>query len=174
MYITTNRMLPRGTRVRLELCAERGPSAMVEAVVARTQRSSHQIRPNGLGVRFLSCEEVLSEVLPGLDPRHLPEDTGDLPLGAFPLEYTTRRQFRQIYERDLATGGLFVPSRLPAELNSVITVQLRVADSPPLLLKARVVHILEPRSGSPVSGMGVEVLELDQHRAALETLLNGC
>ena len=241
MYITTNRVLPRGTRVRVELCGPQGSSAMVEAVVARSDRSKHQIRPDGLGVRFLTREEVLGEVAPeleallglaedrppspaddlaipgtggaGLEPdeldglasledlpsldeltpirgsaavgtermtvpmpiREAPPSVAPLPPPPtdYPVRFETVDQFRQIYERDLSTGGLFVPSQHLAPLNSLVTIELQVADVPPLLLRARVVHLLEPRSGSPVSGMGVEILDLDRIRGTLEALLQG-
>ena len=67
MFIGTRSPLPSGTRIRIEVLVERG--FMIEGVVAHARKIRGdliQISQSGMGVRFLSVEELVGEVLPGL------------------------------------------------------------------------------------------------------------
>lgn len=170
MYITTNQLLPPGTRIRAELRAADGQSAMLESVVARAERSMRQLRPDAMGVRFLTARELVGEVVPETVSPEPTSSTSVAESGDYTLRFTERERFLEAYRRDLSTGGLFIPSDQPAPLNEVITIELRVADSPPMQLQARVVQRFEPGGGSPLAGMGVEILSLEKAMEALKAL----
>lgn len=169
MFITSSRLLPRGTRIRAELKAAGGHSVMLEAVVARAERSMNQLRPDAMGVRFLSTEELVRELVPELELKQSQPPT-PVEEGVFQLHFKDRTQFLAAYQRDLSTGGLFIPTERPAKLNDVITVELRVAESPPVRFDARVVQRFEPGGGNLMSGMGVELLNFDATLEALRRL----
>ena len=173
MYVDTNHLAPKGTRIRLEVCSD-DCGFMVEAVVARVNKSMQALRPSGMGVRFLTIEELLSELLPEMGS--VPEEPdAELPKGTYRLRFANRQQFFEVYERDLVTGGLFIPSDDPAPLNETVTVQLSVAEPgvDPLELHARVVHRLDPSmpdgtgSGNLMAGMGVELLSFETSLKAI-------
>lgn len=179
MYIDTNNLVPKGSRIRLEIGSE-GQTFMAEAVVARVNKSLQTLRPSGMGVRFLTIEELVSELIPeiaSVDPLRQRSDVAEespLPEGAYRLHFADRHQFLEVYQRDLSTGGLFIPTDEPAALNDVVTVELSVAEAgiAPVRLEARVVHRLDPSmpdgsGGNLMAGMGVEILSFER---ALETL----
>ena len=170
MYITTNRLLPRGTRIRAELRAANDHSVMVEAVVARAERSVSQLRPDAMGVRFLTPEELVRELIPELNLKPQLSPVED---GVYQLCFEDRQQFVEAYDRDLSTGGLFIPSSHPAALNEVITVELQVAGAQPVRFEARVVHRFEPGGGNLMAGMGVELLNFENTLVALKALVSG-
>ena len=178
MYIDTNNLVGVGSRIRLEVGT--GEHAfMVEAMVARVSKSLQTLRTSGMGVRFLTIDELVGELIPeissGVAP---PDDPGEAPLpeGSYRMRFADRQQLREVYRRDLATGGLFIPTDQPAALNEVITVDVSVADSAPVRLEARVVHRLDPgmpdgTSPNLMAGMGVEVMDLERALEALRALV---
>ncbi len=167
MYIETNHHLPpRGARIRLEVGED---GFMVEAVVARVNKSVQTLRPSGMGVRFLEIEELVSELLPEFASTAPTERQTPLPEGSYRLRFPGPEPFLAVYRRDLATGGLFIPTDDPPSLREVITVEILIEGSEvaPLRFQARVVHRLEPggpdgaAGGNLMAGMGVELLSFD-------------
>jgi Tfp pilus assembly protein PilZ len=85
MFIGTRSPLPPGTRLRIEVLSERG--FVVEGLVVHAHKIAPemaQIAQSGMGVRFLSVEELMQEVLPGLAGKPAPpppagEDTEEVP-----------------------------------------------------------------------------------------------
>ena len=66
MFIGTRSPCPRGTRVRVEVIGERG--FMIEGVVAHARKirgELAQLTQSGMGIRFLSVEELVRDLLPG-------------------------------------------------------------------------------------------------------------
>ncbi len=173
MYIDTNHLVAAGGRIRIEVGSGEH-SFMAEAVVVRVNKSLHALRPSGMGVRFLTVEELVSELIPEIASRATDEPP-PLPEGAYRLRFADRDQFLEVYQRDLSTGGLFIPTDDPAALNEVITVEISVEESgvAAARLEARVVHRLDPDmpegtgAGNLMAGMGVEILSFE---TALETL----
>ncbi len=180
MFIATNQPLGRGTRLRVEVCSQ-ARGFVVEAVVARVVRSTQAlqtIRQSGMGVQFLTVDELVGELIPEIGARP-PEMRQPIEEGVYQVWFANREQFLEAYRRDIATGGLFVPSDHPAKLHETITVELRIAeaDVQPLRFQARVVQCLEPSmpgNGSTsnlMSGMGVELLTYDRTLKAMNALV---
>ena len=66
MFIATNAPLPSGSRIRIEVM-DRERGFMVEGVVAHARRIRGElarVTQSGMGVRFLSVEELVRELLP--------------------------------------------------------------------------------------------------------------
>ncbi len=177
MYIDTNHLISAGSRIRVEVgSGEHG--FMVEAVVARVNKSVHTLRPSGMGVRFLTVEELIGELIPEIASRATDEPP-PLPEGAYRLRFADRDQFLEVYRRDLSTGGLFIPTGEPAGLNEVITVEISVEepDITPVRLEARVVHRLDPDmpegtgAGNLMAGMGVEILSFERSLEVLRGIV---
>jgi Tfp pilus assembly protein PilZ len=68
MFIATNSPLPSGVRVRIEI-VDRDRGFMVEGVVAHARKIRGElarISQSGMGVRFLSVEELVRELIPAV------------------------------------------------------------------------------------------------------------
>jgi hypothetical protein len=69
IFLRTQQVLPNGTRLRLEVsCA--GRSFLSEGVVMRALKTPSHLQaamPSGMGVRFLHVEELLEDLLPGIN-----------------------------------------------------------------------------------------------------------
>jgi Tfp pilus assembly protein PilZ len=181
MFIITNNPLPPGERIRVEVLGENG--FVVEAVVARALRvATHlqAIKKPGMGVRFLTVEELVADLVTrGAGPRG--EKSGGAAGatvqedGVYPVRFRDRDHLLQTFRRDISTGGLFVSTRDPARLNEVVTVELHIpeSDREPLRLKARVVQRFEPTSSgsSLMAGMGVELVDRLAAIALLEPVV---
>lgn len=174
MHIATRHTRPSGTRLRIELLDEPG-GFVVEGVVAHAHAVHPELAralPPGIGVRFLTPGELVSELT---GPRLQPEAARPAsPEGVFPLHFVSLGQFLETYRRDIRVGGLFVPTRRPARLQTEVTIEVHPPDRTfaPIGLKARVVRrfgspLAVPAGVEPRIGMGVELLE---PAAALESL----
>ncbi|MEM7350215.1 MAG: PilZ domain-containing protein [Acidobacteriota bacterium] len=178
MYIDTNHLVPQGTRIRLEVGAGEA-GFVIEAAVARVNKSLQTLRPSGMGVRFLEIGELLSEVMPEIRSVQPETDDKPLPPGTYRLHFADSKQFFEVYDRDLSTGGLFVPTSEPAPLNEIVTVILSVAEveTEPISFQARVVHRLDPAmpggegGGNLMAGMGVELSNFETTLKSIWTLV---
>src|SRR3954467_8277045 len=66
MFIATNSPLSSGARIRIEVI-DRDRGFMVEGVVAHARKSPPELarlNQSGMGVRFLSVEELVRELMP--------------------------------------------------------------------------------------------------------------
>ena len=69
IFVRTQQVLPSGTRLRLEVM-NAGRGFIAEGVVVRALKTPghlQSVMPSGMGIRFLVLEELLAEMLPGLD-----------------------------------------------------------------------------------------------------------
>jgi hypothetical protein len=69
IFVRTNFVLPSGSRLRLEI-GHHGRTIAVEGLVMRAIKSPAHLQtvmPSGMGVRWLQPEELLGELLPGVD-----------------------------------------------------------------------------------------------------------
>jgi len=68
MFIATNSPMPSGTRIRIEV-VDRDKGFMVEGVVAHARKvraELAQVTQSGMGVRLLSVEELVRELMPAI------------------------------------------------------------------------------------------------------------
>lgn len=68
MFVATRSPLPQGTRVRVEVL-ERDRGFMVEGVVAHARKVRGElmrVTQPGMGIRFLTVEELVRELMPGV------------------------------------------------------------------------------------------------------------
>ena len=182
-FLHSGNPYPRGSRVHLEvLDAEFG--FVVEGVVAHALKvppALQQVKASGMGIRFLQVEELVSYLFRGAKERP-PQEAESAPLepeaaprdGVYALRFDSPREFLETFRREVQWGGVFVPTRFPAEVNAPVTVEIHPpGDSgDPIRLPARVVQatVAEPEDAEfadSVDGMGVVFTDLEAAIAAL-------
>ena len=110
---------------------------------------------------------------PAHPPIPRPTDGG----GAFSMGFLGPSEFLEVFQRDIANGGLFVSTRYPGRLQETVRIELRppAPGIAPVFLSARVVQRFEPQDGSfgpnLLSGMGVEILDLPAVLAELRPIV---
>lgn len=184
MHISTANPLPPQARLRIEVVhGDRG--FLIEGVVAH-RRAVHpelmKVTPPGMGVRFLSPEELIREIFPvdgggkagavvGGGTPEAPEEPRSGDVRTFTVRFASAKDFLGIYQRDIVNGGLFVATSRPGRMRELVRIELHPpGPSPaPIQLPARVVQRFEPEpgSGAILVGMAVELLDLP---AALDRL----
>lgn len=196
-YITTNRAFRKDTRLQLEFETERG-AVIFEGVVARAvtvPRELQAVKSGGMGVRFLSSEELVAELQGGAAgepirsalrggaglgqvetaraPQPLPV-APHKPGGAakcFPVKFRSPAEFLRAYERDLRFGTLFVATNSPPTPGSPVDLVLHLPKLERTVpVAGEVAHVVERSSlrhdGSVHVGMGVRIKDSE----ALHTL----
>lgn len=155
MFIATNSPMPSGARIRVEV-VDRNRSFMVEGTVAHARKIRGElarISLSGMGVRFLSVEELVRELIPVAygQTEEIPQNpdrgsssaAADLPAepeapgehaaappplppagGSFSVSFSSPDEFMEVYRRDILQGGLFVSTRFPARLQEMVSVEL--------------------------------------------------
>ncbi len=177
MHIATATPLPAQSRLRIEvLYGERG--FVIEGVVAH-RRAVHpelvKVTPPGMGVRFLSPEELVHELFPREAPAGAARGDGqaaeaspdsEIESRTFSVRFASGKEFLGVFRRDLLKGGLFVATSRPARMREVVRLEifppgLPGSPAPPIQVGARVVQrFLPPAGGSALQGgMGVELLD---------------
>ena len=163
MFLATDEPLPTGSRIRISIGAsDLGFFVEGEVTYSRKRRSD---RPTpgrrGMGVRFLPIVRVLSKLVPELGAS-LAQHANPSEEGLFHVVYADAKQFLEVYDRDVTTGGLFVATQRPAEVSEDIEIEVTVAHSGlrPLRLSGAVVYRAEPADeahANLMAGMGVEL-----------------
>jgi Tfp pilus assembly protein PilZ len=98
-------------------------------------------------------------------PAAIPSEPSSSDSKRFPVRFESQDQLFDSWDKDLQYGGLFVSTAAPAALDSEVelVLQLPHRNGSGLHLKARVVHVHEPESGSRqenlLAGMGVHVID---------------
>ena len=184
MYIGTGKPLRSGTRVRVEIL-DPDEGFVVEGVVTHSHEVAPEllkIKPSGMGVRLLGVRELVEglvgerteppaeSVAPAARVPAEPPSVGAEPEpqsqseASYRVRFRDRRHFREVFQREVIRGGMVVPTRDPARLDQVISLEI----VPPTRrveafeVRARVVHTVQPSATSsgggskPYSGMGVE------------------
>jgi hypothetical protein len=145
------------------------------------------VRP---GARLVEPDRPAPRLTPPSGPLQVPTSTPPMtppesqrpaepvaPLQVYPLHFRDSEQFRRVFDRDVKTGGLFINTSNPPALDAIIQVEVSVEGLgvPPIPLQARVVHRLEPPSGSSpgnlLAGMGVQFLDVGRAVERLRALL---
>ncbi len=160
MSLLSEARLAAGTRLEIRFL-DAASGFVVEGEITNNKES-------GMGVRFLQVKELVAAlVVPEPPPPELVESAEiDLAeFGIFRIKYGSQAEFRQAYERDLMSGGLFVPSTRPAVLGADVQLDIVVEDAglDPVRLGGRVVQ-------QATGGMGVEIVNLQSAQAALMRL----
>lgn len=183
IFVCTDSPPPLLQLVRVQLVLPIGGRALTAhgMTVHVVEPDNTQERVAGIGVQFYALDQPTREAWEHF-VRHVeanyPKATDQAPLrlrrGETP-EPLSRRfghhtavlevkpasldELEELYSRDVATGSMFVPTKLevPAGARVVVNVTHPTSGSP-FLLEAKVVH----RTGLP-AGLGVELLGVDRH-----------
>ena len=98
----------------------------------------------------------------------------DRPL--FSIFYRDLEQMKSVFERDIKTGGIFIPSPEPEPLDTVIQVEVGIEGERPVRVDARVVHSLDSDGsddGNVLVGMGVQFTDPARAILLFEKLIFG-
>jgi Tfp pilus assembly protein PilZ len=177
MFLVSPKVFNSGTRLRVEVLDD-DHGFVAEAVVARSCRAPielQRVKPSGMGIRFLGVEELMAGFLPEVDEDEEPElevAKTEPRVARFRVTYGTPSHFREVLERDVATGGIFIPTNRPAALNQVIEVEVEVNGQPwpSVTVTAQVVQRYLPEDETALAGMGVQFLDFAGARKALTPL----
>lgn len=176
-FIKTNFPSRPGTRLLIEAAEPDRWFAVVGTVVhaAKVAPALEKVRPSGMGVRFLSVEELVEDLLRGEAAAARAAASGSTaPTGSrkgpviprYRRTFTDAAEFARVLRTDIAEGGLFQPTNRPEPVQSEVDVTLELP--PPLELtvesRARVVLHLP-------GGMGLAFVEPQQLLDELEPLL---
>jgi len=189
MHISTANPLQPQVRLRIEVIhGERG--FLIEGVVAH-RKAVHpellKVTPAGMGVRFLSPDELIREIFPataggaagaaagqGTPDREAIEEPTQEDFRTFAVRFASAKDFLAAYERDIVNGGLFVATSRPGRMRELVRIEIHPpGPSPsPVLIPARVVQRFEPEpgSGAILVGMAVELLDLPAALARLRPI----
>jgi hypothetical protein len=188
MHISTATPLPPRARLRIEVIhGDRG--FLIEGVVAH-RRAIHpelmKVTPPGMGVRFLSPDELIREIFPpqaASAPGEAPgegardaeaESPQQEDLRTFAVRFASAKDFLGIFERDIVNGGLFVATSRPGRMRELVRIEIHPPGPvpTPIPIPARVVQRFEPEpgSGAILVGMGVELLDLPNALARLRPI----
>jgi hypothetical protein len=185
MHIATANPLPAQARLRIEVIyGERG--FVIEGVVAH-RRAVHpelvKVTPPGMGVRFLSPEELVHEIFPREASAGAAKGEGrtaEASLDAesesriFSVRFASAQEFLGVYQRDILKGGLFVTTSRPARIREVVHLEIFPPGSTvaQIQLAARVVQRFAPLAGGSAlaAGMGVELLDPQDAVARLQPI----
>ncbi len=187
MHIATPHPLPAQARLRIEVLYGEG-AFVIEGVVAH-RRAVHpelvKVTQPGMGVRFLSPEELVHELFPrngvagatrgdGRTAEAAPDLQGESRL--FTVRFDNIKEFLSVFQRDILKGGLFVATSRPARLREVVRLDIFPPGqgAPAVQLAARVVQRFPPQPGSGAleAGMGLELLDPQDALARLQPIAN--
>ncbi|MDX1630915.1 MAG: PilZ domain-containing protein [Thermoanaerobaculia bacterium] len=95
----------------------------------------------------------------------------------FEVSFQDRDWFRAVFDRDVQTGGIFVPSDEPAAIDEVVKVEISIEGAGSARLEARVVHSVPPgdeavEGQNVLSGMGVQFSDVPRAVERLRKLLD--
>lgn len=163
MHVLIATPYPSRTRLRIEVGGE-ARGFVVEGVVAHSHRVAPELRKvglSGMGVRFLSVGELVTELQGGI----VAADDGATGPQAnlFRLRFESPEHFLHAVRNDLSHGGFFVPTPYPAPLERTIVIEVEppAPGLKPVRLPARVVHRIEPAPEGErpnlLAGMGVQL-----------------
>jgi len=114
--------------------------------------------------------------LAGRHPILPPVSTPDLPLVRIQLRYPDESVFLNRFAPNVTRGGIFLTSRSPHPVGSVIAFEVALVQGPPLLWgtgKVTWVRDYDPQEPQRAHGMGVQFLQVDVGaRPMLEKLLS--
>lgn len=177
--------LPAGMRpaepLRAETLGAAPRSAEAPAPVAPTPAAPAQAAPTPVAQTPASSAPPAP---PAADPgrsdatRPMAGAAGEPRQRVVPVRFDDASAFLSVFHRDIQSGGLFVSSAEPAELNEVVWVELHLplADARPELFQARVVQRFEPEAAvgtgaNILAGMALQLLDPERAVSTLRPLL---
>jgi Tfp pilus assembly protein PilZ len=176
MFVGTSNPVPRGSQIRVEILdPQRG--FVVECKVARAVKvppGLQQVQLSGMGIRFMAVEELVADLFGGT-MIFRPEEERPPKDGVYSVRFRSVNHFLETMRRDVQTGGIFVPTRFPAALNSAVTVEIHPPDGrgDAVRLAALVVQRFEPKpsASGELAGMGVAFADAQGALALLQPLI---
>ena len=176
MFIASTSPFKPGTRIFVEI-----PTTIEKLVLqaevrnaARVDPMLQKVKPSGMGIRFLTVEELMAELLKlkksPIDEEIEPaeeeaeaeaEESQELQGTVLAVDFATPHDFANIYERDIKYGGLFIPTAEPVEEEDLVVVEFRFDwdSSTAVRVQASVIKKFAAAEGSAtgetVSGVGV-------------------
>lgn len=129
-------------------------------VIQETAESSDG-GPQGLQVGTPVVKEALDFTVTTEQYRRPEIPRLDLERPVFAISYRDLEQMKQVFDRDIKTGGIFVPSPNPEPLDAIVQVEVGIVGERPVRVDARVVHCLKPglekeEAPNMLVGMGVQ------------------
>ncbi len=174
VFIATPYPVTRGTGVRLEI-RDGDTTIHFETVVARRVWVAPDLRllgPTGMGVRFLSPEELVEQLRVrgrGGARKVNGED------GVFEIVLEDDKPLLAAYSKELEHGGFYIPTDSTPELNQEIVLEFRLPEpsGKSLRAKATVVQRVPPgqETGGLPAGIGVAFNEPEVVLAGLRPYL---
>lgn len=196
MFIACLRPLPLKTRVQVEIKA-REASVWLEAVVTRQLRvrpELQRVKPGGIGVRFLSVEELVHELIPSREktvppapaqeaveePSRAPGADADTGTSVtLRTELRRRGEVLLIVSQEIREGGMFIRTDrdIAVGARARIEVTLTGSKAPPAVLTGtvteRVAPDADPDGGSNlVAGVSIQLDDTDAAETALMKLMS--
>lgn len=184
-FIATNAPLAPGTRLRIEFLVDDG--FFVEAIVthaARVSTALQSIRSSGMGIRFLTISELISDLLPSgrehetEELREIVNKRADAEKGrasegsedssghqtTYTVGFRNVAYLLDAIEKEINFGGVFVTTNAPGDLHEDVRIALalpapikRTVHAEAIVVK--VDHASAHNSESTVTGMGVAFKE---------------
>ena len=201
--ITTRNPVGAKGRIKMEI-GEPPNAILMDGVVTRARAVPLELRQvveGGMGVRFLSVEELVGEVPAGQSetssaveqrgsptrqrPRHPSADpvgsasSGDrissdsTTLPTYPVVFSSFDQFQQLYDRDIRAGGMFIATPKPAAVDEEIRIALRLPGRDEEVRIHATVIRSDPTATKTGPGMFVQFINADTPLARLESFARG-
>lgn len=172
MFIASNAPFKPGTRIFVEI-----PTSTEKMILQAEVRNSarvdpllQKVKPSGMGIRFLTSEELMAELLKLKKPPGEEKEVGEeaeveesqgLQGAVLTVTFTTPHDLANTYERDIRYGGLFVPTDQSVEEEDKVVVEFRFDwdSSLAVQVQSNVIKKFAAAEGSAtgetVSGVGV-------------------
>ena len=175
-FIRTNFPSRPGTRLVVEAAQAEHWFAVVGQVVhaAKVAPALEKVRPSGMGIRFLPIDELVDELLvAGQRPKRSgekKEDESKKPkapvIQTFQRTFEDAHDFARVLRKDIAEGGLFLPTNHPVPVQSEVDVTLVLPKPLDFTVETRARVVLHLPGG-----MGLAFVEPLQLLDELEPLL---
>lgn len=191
MFIATNAPFKPGTRILVEIptTVEKLTLQAVVRYAARVDPILQKVKPSGMGIWFLTVEELMGELLKLKKPSTVVEkedgedaeveESQELQGPVLTVAFATPHHFANTYERDIKYGGLFVPTAESVEEDDKVVLEFRFEWDPSLTVQvqANVIKKFAAAEGSAtgeaVSGVGVAFSDSTDVTTKLSNVISG-
>jgi Tfp pilus assembly protein PilZ len=191
MFIASTAPFKAGTRIFVEIPSG-SEKLVLQAVVryaARVDPVLQKVKPSGMGIRLLTVEELMSEILkirrsseestegPGLDLA-IPE-SAELEGVVLTFTFETPHELANTFQRDLKHGGLFVPTAEAVEEDDQVVVEFLFDWDPGSAVQTQASVIKKfaaaegSATGETVSGVGVAFSDPGSVKTQFSRIMSG-